>query len=138
MYDNILLHLSVLGLHTNSARTNPKLTVTLLVSDCCLKHCSCLMIKETEITESEGDRIRQRLTHTPGWMSLGMTARKKKRKVEKDLTFLFDLRFSWDSAVAPDFCPLMMGRGGLVQIHEDRGGRVPREDEDRDGHRYHR
>lgn len=61
-------------------------------------------------------------------MSLGMTAQKKRKKerkwkVEKDLTFLFNLRFSWDT------WPLsvMKGRGGLVQTLEDRCQSVPRE-----------
>lgn len=51
-------------------------------------------------------------THTPGWMSQGMTAqkRKRKRKIEKDLTFLFNLRFTWDSAVTPDLWPLSMSK----------------------------
>lgn len=54
------------------------------------------MIEENAITESEGHRI----GHTPKWMSLGMTA--QKRESRKGFNFLFDLRFSWDSAVMLD------------------------------------
>lgn len=42
----------------------------------------------------------------------GCDGTKQIRKVEKDLTFLFDLRFTWDSAEAPDLRYLSMMRGG--------------------------